>query len=327
MARPRQSSWWVALWLLAAVAGCARDDRQPIRIGIAAWPGYEFLYLARERGFFAAEGVDVRIVEFGSMSDVARAYDREQLDGYTVTTVELLQTRAHSDRRPQAVLVLDESAGADVILARPPYRSVADLRGRRIGLELGSLNIVVLSHALERAGMGLHDVQLAPMDATAFGDALARGELDAVVAYPPVSLAITAAHTGSPVFSSRDIPGEIVDVLALEHAFIERRPTAVQAIARAYARAIAFAAGDPDQAYAIMAARERISPAEFRQTIDEGVCLVGSDAQAPYFGPQGSLRENLASIDERLHRYRQIDDDSEIESAVADLLPIQARAH
>ena len=79
-------SWLVVSILLCAawLAGCGRHEG-PIRIGINAWPGNEFLFLAQEKGFFAAQGVDVRLIEYSSLGDVRRAFDRGQIDGMTGT--------------------------------------------------------------------------------------------------------------------------------------------------------------------------------------------------------------------------------------------------
>ncbi len=58
---------------LAILGGCAEEPAPPIRIGTNPWPGYEFLHLADELGYFEEEGVEVRLVELTSNGDVRRA--------------------------------------------------------------------------------------------------------------------------------------------------------------------------------------------------------------------------------------------------------------
>src|SRR5437667_11275229 len=111
--RPVVSAILCAAWL----AGCAGHEL-PLRIGINAWPANEFLFLAQEKGFFAAQGVDVRLIEYSSLGDVRRAFDRGQLDGMTATLVELLQSREGSRPAPRAFMATNVSNGADVIVAR-----------------------------------------------------------------------------------------------------------------------------------------------------------------------------------------------------------------
>ena len=116
--------WFAALSAIGAAAslcltaGCSKSDSGPLRIGINAWPGYEFLYLAQERGLYAAEGVQVKLVEFSSLADARRAYKKGQLDGFATTLVEVIQARAESDQTPEVVLAVDYSEGADMIIAK-----------------------------------------------------------------------------------------------------------------------------------------------------------------------------------------------------------------
>ncbi|MFN8644057.1 MAG: hypothetical protein U0802_21280, partial [Candidatus Binatia bacterium] len=58
-----------ALATALIAAGCVGDPPEPLRVGINAWPGYEYLYLADVQGFYAREGVEVQLLEFGSLSD------------------------------------------------------------------------------------------------------------------------------------------------------------------------------------------------------------------------------------------------------------------
>jgi NitT/TauT family transport system substrate-binding protein len=124
--------WFRALWLgLALVAtGCTcslvRNQEPAVRIGFNAWPGYEFLYWAHERGFFEREGLRVELVSFASLSDGRRALERGQIDIVGTTLFELLLARQQADLMAQAVYVMDVSAGGDEILAQG---SIVDLAG------------------------------------------------------------------------------------------------------------------------------------------------------------------------------------------------------
>jgi ABC-type nitrate/sulfonate/bicarbonate transport system substrate-binding protein len=70
--------------LLSCLAGCGSNEK-PLRLGLNAWPGYEFLHLAEVRGFYKQRGVDVQLVEFGSLSDARLALERDQVDGLQAT--------------------------------------------------------------------------------------------------------------------------------------------------------------------------------------------------------------------------------------------------
>lgn len=286
--------------LVAALAsGCGR--REPLRLGLNAFPSYEFLYLADVQGFYRDEGLEVRVLEFGSLSDTRRAYERGQLDVMAGTVIEALVVRDQSTRSPQIVRVIDYSNGADVLLAQPWITSARTLRGARVGVELAALPVYVLGRGLETLGLRLADIKSSSTDQTAMEDAFRRGELDALVTYPPAALKLTRDLKTTTLFSSADVPGEIVDVLLAEAETARTRASDVAALLRAHDRARRFTRERPDEAHAIMARRQGISATEFAASLADGVVLVEAGDQAPYFGAGGRLADIITRA-ERLLR-------------------------
>jgi NitT/TauT family transport system substrate-binding protein len=275
-------------------------------VGINSWPGFEFLYLAQEKGFYREEGLEVRIVEFDSLSDARRAYERGQIDVLTSTVIEILQIRDNSSRSPQIVQVVDYSNGSDVILARPGLTNGASLRGARIGLELASLGVYVLARSLERSGLSLADVEMVPVNQLSMEDGYRKGELDAVVTYPPISTKLLRDGQANTVFSSAEIPGEVIDVIAVEAEVNTQRPGEVARLLRAYHRAIAFTRQNPADAYRIMAGREGLTPEEFRAALTGGIRLLSESDQADYLRPGGKLAAVIDHSDRILRQSGQI---------------------
>ena len=115
--------------------------------------------------------------------------------------------------------------------------------------------------------MTLQDVSLVYVRTADMVEALREGKVDAITAYPPNSTEIESAGLARPIFSSSRIPGEIVDVLALDEAVIRERPDDVAGVIRAFYRAVRFAQEHPEEAWQIMSARERVTPEEFRQAL------------------------------------------------------------
>jgi NitT/TauT family transport system substrate-binding protein len=298
------------LWLAAALAlGAAilavalvRDGPRttpPLRVAINAWPGYEFATLAQELGYFEEEGVDVRVVELGSLGDCRRAFERGQVDGFFATLVEVLLSRRQSDRASEVVLVADYSNGADMVLAQASVETLADLAGRRVSVEPGSLNEVVLLRALDRIGLGRDDVEVVWMPALSMPRAFREGAVDAAVCYPPMALEILDAG-GHPVFTTAETPGLILDVLAFDPAVLAARPDDVEAFRRAFFRAQDFAAREPGRADPIIAARLGITVEELGDVLGMGIAILGREDQAAFFGPEGRLDAITTLVDRDL---------------------------
>lgn len=311
---------WLVFALSVTLAGCAKPDHVgPLTIGIDSWPGYEFARLAREKGYFAAEGVDVKLVEFPNLPDVRRAYERGQLDGMFSTVVEVLQAAGHDSRQPVISLVTDYSNGADAVLALPHLADVRALRDRRVGLEVGSLNIYLLARALDSVGLVLDDVTLVNLPQNELAAALKHREVDAVVTYPPESLNLERNFGMRRLFTSAQIPGEILDVLSFDATVLKARMEDVRAVLRAYDRAQQFAKAHPDEARRIMAAQEGVTVEEFTGMLDSGMKVLEAEDQLPYFAPDGPLRRAVDMCGRVLLAMRQLP----TPVAVADVVPAQ----
>ena len=298
--RPVVSAILCAAWL----AGCAGHEL-PLRIGINAWPANEFLFLAQEKGFFAAQGVDVRLIEYSSLGDVRRAFDRGQIDGMTGTLVELLQSRDATRRAPRAFMVTDLSNGSDMILARGSIAAVSGLAGKRVAVEPESVGMFVLARALAREGMPFSAVAVVATDQTDMAKNLDSGWVDAAVTYPPVSFEILQIPGTRVIFSSADIPREVVNVVALASDVLERRLDDAARIVRAWDQSLAYAAEHPSEARELMASRERISVEEFGEAL-AGITLLTSNEQRPLFEPGGPLAKAIAATAQLLRAAAQI---------------------
>ncbi len=278
----------------------------PLRIALVPWPPFKFLHLAQEKGFFAQEGVEVRLIEFHAVSDTQRAFEHDKIDGGTFSLLEVLQSRALLTRQLQIPMVIDFSDGADSVLARPGLADIPALRGKRVGVTDSPLAVYVLSRALELHGMGLPDVSLVYLRKKDMPEALRSGRVDAVTSYPPSSDELEAAGLARPIFDSRQIPGEIYDVLALDEAVIRDRPDDVAALIRAFFRAVSYTQEHPDEAYRIMAARERVTPESFRQALQDGITLVPFADQQHLFGKDSPLPALVQRILSVLHEHDQL---------------------
>lgn len=298
------------------VTGCGRGQQTEVRLALNPWPGTEFLYLAKEKGFLTDEKLNVRLVEYPSLSDCRVAFESGHADAMACTPIEVLLARENAQRSSQIVLVADYSDGADVILARSDLASVPALRGHRVGLELGSLGAFMLDRALNSHGLKLSDVEMVSCAQDSMEAALAAGTVDAIVTYPPTSVRLEAGGKVRRVFTSAEIPGEIVDVVAVDPAILLREPELQARLRRAFQRALDYAREHPQEAYALMGRREGISAAEFQQAL-VGIRVVDAAGQDVFFNPKGSLLHSLGHVDNTLRMAGQLRGNK----ALAELLP------
>ena len=283
----------VAVVLAVLVMGCAKSP-EPLRIGTNPWPGYEFLHLAEALGYFREEGVAVQLVTVDSLAAGRRAFEKNQVDVFGATVVELMLARENSAHRAQAFFVTNVSNGADVLLVRATIPGLKELKGRRIGIEPGSLDAVVAFHALRTAGLKFSDVTLVPVAQQAMRAALAEGRIDALASYPPVSTEIERSGLAKVVFDSRSTPNAIVDVLVADATTVATRGKDLAAVARAFDRARNYLATRREDALKILAGRGKMTPAEMDQAL-AGLALVPLSDQPAFLAPRGPLEQSLES--------------------------------
>lgn len=279
--------------LALIMAGCTPQPPPPLRIGTNVWPGYEPLYLARDLGYL--DGSPVQLVEYDSATDVVRAFLNHAIEAAALTLDEALLL-ADLGREPRVVLVMDFSHGADVILGHADMQRLTDLKGRRIGVESGALGAYVLTRALQQGGMSLGEVSVVPMPVSEHEHAFLRREVDAVVTFEPVRTRLLK-HGAARLFDSREIAGEIVDVLVVRRDYLEREPGVVKRLLRDWFRALAYLEAQPDDAAERMARREGVSAAEFLAALQLLRIPGQRENRRLLAGPQAGLHEPLRRLE------------------------------
>jgi NitT/TauT family transport system substrate-binding protein len=280
------------LFLVFGLAACGPVAEPPLRIGTNVWPGYETLYLARDLG--ELDGSSVRLVELPSATAVIQGLRNGVLDGGALTLDETL-TVLQDGIDLKVVLVMDESAGGDAVLARPEIGTTAALKGRRIGVENTAVGAIMLQAVLDDAGLEAADVEIVKATVDRHAELFRAGSVDAVVTFEPVRSQLLAGGARQ-VFDSSRVPGRIVDVLAVRTEAIERSPESVRRLVAAQFAALAHLRAQPEDAARRMQPRLRLEPKAVLKSF-EGLRLPDLGAnQRLLAGPAPELNEAAAML-------------------------------
>lgn len=293
-----------------AVSACAQERTPTLRLAANAWPGFGYFYIAQQKGFTADAGVHLEIVDTLSLRDSRRAFERGQVDLIGGTPLELVQIERRSDRKASAVLMLDRSIGADVIVARPPVTDVAGLRGRQVAVEPGSVNLLVLAGALAHADVPTTGVRLVPMPQSSMPEAIAEGEVSAAVTYPPFSRRMERLKGIRRIFDTATTPDAVIDVLIASRSLTGTQPDALDRLIRAHQRALDWADDHPRQAAELLARRGGQTVEEIRGPLAR-IHMIGLRAQRACWGEDAclvrSVRRSIAALETFEHRTIEID--------------------
>jgi len=284
--------------ICAFAFGCAekQEELAEYSIAINPWPGYEMLHLAKTQGYFLEEGVNVTFKEVSSLADSQRAFISGKVDGFTSTMVEAVQAHLLMNGGAKIIMIPDYSNGGDMIIAKEGIGSVKDLKGKVVGCEMNSLGLMVLQRALQRDGLTIDDVTIQNMEQLSGVSSLHKGELDAMVTYPPHSVEILKQEGFNRIFTTKSIPGEIIDVVTFREGALQENAELQQKMLNAWQKAVDFTQQNPDKAYKIMSEREGISMEDFKATIEEDVQVLDSKSMQTKLNDFSYLEESVENV-------------------------------
>ena len=245
--------------LLLPLTGCMREPETALRIGTNVWIGSEPLYLARELGHL--DPAAVQLVEYPSASEVLRAFRNQAIDGMVISLDELFGL-AVDGFQPRIILVVDVSHGADVVVGRRGMRTMQDLKGKSVAVESGALGAFVLSRALALNGMQASDVNVVHLESNEQPSAFEKGQVDGAVTFDPYRTQLLRAGATT-LFDSTQIPGEIVDLLAVRATVLDKQPKAIQALLTGWFSAIDYMKREPKDAAQRMGIRQQTTGEQF----------------------------------------------------------------
>ncbi len=278
-----------------------RETETPLLLGTNLWLGYEPLFLARDLGHFDEDSV--RLVECSSSSQVIRQFRDNTIQAAALTMDEVLLLRERGlDLR--VVLVMDISQGGDAVLARADVQDLADLRGRKVGVENSALGAFVLTRALQKVDLSAQDVTIVSVEADEHELAFLSQKIDAVVTFDPVRNRLLAAGAIQ-LFDSTEMPNEIFDVLVVRADAWEQHQTHLVTVLRGWFKALQYLEQNPDEALRSMSARIKLTSEQIKQgqqgfrapSLQENLSLLGGQ---PSLLEENARRLSTVMVDNRL---------------------------
>jgi len=175
-------------------------DLPRLRVGYVPEPAHGLYFVAKEKGYFKEEGVDVELFQFASASEGMAALKAEKLDvGTFGTTAPLLFISKGSDFTFFGGMMI----GGQAIVARPDRlaelsgKDLKVYKGKKIGLVKLSTGDVVFKGALKKAGIDWKkDITFVELGSpTAVVEAVKKGVVDAGLLWPP-HFSLAEKHSG-----------------------------------------------------------------------------------------------------------------------------------
>ncbi|HXJ00665.1 MAG TPA: ABC transporter substrate-binding protein [Micropepsaceae bacterium] len=250
---------------LAAGAASAAPAPGPLKIGYSDWPGFVAWQVAIDKGWLKQAGINVAF-EWFDYSASLDAFSAGKLDAVLATNGDTL-VMGSGGGKGVMVMLTDYSSGNDMVVAKPGIKSLKDLKGQKVAVEMGLVDHLLLVNGLEKAGMSEKDVTLVNSKTNETPQVLGSGQVAAIAAWQPSSGQAMKNLPGStPIYTSAQAPGLIYDVLTVSPASLAAHKADWVKLIKVWDRAVHYI-NDPktqDDAVKIMSARDGLSPAAYK---------------------------------------------------------------
>jgi len=240
----------------------------PIKIGINAWTGYDPFILADKLNLFERNNVSVEVKRFSTTASELEAIKSGEIQGAGFTLDEAF-TLIASGFKGKIVLVLDYSTGGDMLIGQQAITHATQLKGKTIGYEGSVVGEFLLDRALGIHHVKRESVNLVNVQANHWLDAFKNKEVDALVCFNPVASTLLGRHQGNLLFSSADMPFEIIDILLFSESFYDANKEAIANILKTWFDALNTIDSDIDKAAEIISAEKQISAENYKLGLND----------------------------------------------------------
>ncbi|GAA6619733.1 ABC transporter substrate-binding protein [Scytonema sp. NUACC26] len=225
--------------LFACHASAPTEFKRPhLKVEFTSFVGEYPGIIAQKKGFFKAQGVNVELIykQFNRLEQAN--FSAGKYDGITLSLGSVIILSA-ANPDIQGVLVIGESTGADVVVAQSQIKTVAGLKGKKLGTNLGGFSEVFAIEMLKTANLTSDDVKLVKLEALEIPQYLKNNVIQAGHTWEPhLSEAIKLG--GHILFTSKQTPSLIIDMIVFRGDIIRARPEDIRAFVRGWLQAATY---------------------------------------------------------------------------------------
>lgn len=260
---------FASLALAVGVLAAPVVGAQTVKIGTVVWIGYGPYYVADALDLYKKSGMKVSLQFFSDPALIPPAIESGAVAGGMLTYDQVIAQVARGSTQ-RVVMPIDYSDGGDAIVSTKAITKITDFKGKKVAFNPLSPSDFLLSYALKTVNLSEKDVQVVNMTPEAIPAAMASGSLPIGVTYEPNVSQIIGMNGGKDyhvVFSTKNAPGLITDVLVFKQEAIKAKPEVVKALMQGYLDGLAYMKKNPDDAAKHIGKAMGISAAEVKEQL------------------------------------------------------------
>jgi sulfonate transport system substrate-binding protein len=283
----------LALISAGFLIGCTKTDHKPVApletttIACAATPDSALVQVAHAQGYFLHEGLETtpQMYPYGKVA--LQALLDGKADFATVAETPVMFSIMKGEKIAIVATILTSGRNNAVIARKDKgIQTAYDLKLRKIGAAFGTISEFFMDSFLLAQGISRKDLTVINLKPEEMGDALAKGEVDAVSAFTPFITQIRKGLGGRVIFfQNEDIYTQTFNIVAMQE-YVQGHPGIVRKMLRSLVTAEEFVKQHPEEAQQITAGQSRLdrdvvrelwAPETFIVTLDQSLLLALED--------------------------------------------------
>ncbi len=254
------------------LAGAAQAQQAPRTLQVNVFREDPVLAIGRVKGFFAREGLEVKVVRTANSTDQMRGLSNGTFQVVSTAFDNVLSWSGREGAELVAVSSVIDSAVFPVFV-RPEIKSWSDLRGRKLAADaVDTAFALVLRKVLLEQGLDFTrgDYELVAVGNTGLRlQSLLKGETFAGVITAPDDVRAQKEGLVRMGDSSRVLPGFPNTLYAVNRGWAEKESTQLVAYLRAWLGSLQWMRANGAEAAKLVEAELKVEPAIARRLIDE----------------------------------------------------------
>jgi NitT/TauT family transport system substrate-binding protein len=268
---------------------------ESVKIGWSHYTGWEPMGYIQESGLMdkynKIHGTNVEMVYIGDYIDSLTLYTAKQLNGVTVTTMDVMAIPAVGGRHSTSIVVGDYSDGNDGVVLKG-YNTLEDADGASVNLVEYSVSHYLFAQCLAKRGLDIDDYELVNTTDADIPGVVKQGQKVVAVSWNPMLSTIKNEGESKVVCSSSDIKGEILDMIVVGDEVSDK---ARQAIADAWYEAIGLMQAGNQETMAALAEQAGSSVRDFNSQL-KTTAMFYTPAEAKSFVMQDELKSVMEKV-------------------------------